>query len=109
SDHGRSAAAGASAEAGSNENHVRAFERFDDFFGVFEGSLAADLGIGPSTETFSELCAELKLHRRLRKLERLEVGIRSDEFDAFELGANHAVHGVTTAPAHTDDFDLRRL
>src|SRR5439155_14068227 len=35
SDHRRSAAAGASAKAGGNENHVRAFERFDNFFRVF--------------------------------------------------------------------------
>src|SRR5438874_619043 len=70
SDHWRGPAAGAAAEAGSDENHVRAFECLDDFFRVFERSLAANLRIGARAESLSELGAELQLYGRLRKLQR---------------------------------------
>ena len=45
-------AAGAAAEAGGDEDHVRAVESFQNFFGVFEGGFAADLGIRTSAEAF---------------------------------------------------------
>src|SRR6267378_2489744 len=54
---GRRAAARASAEAGGNKNHVRAFQRFDNFFRVFKGGFAADFGIGARAESFGELRA----------------------------------------------------
>ncbi len=107
--YGRSAAAGASAEAGGDENHVRAFERFNNFVSVFEGSFAADLGIRARAEPFGEFRAELQLHGSLRELERLQVGIGRDEFDAFDFGADHAVNCVASAAAHADDFNLRGL
>ena len=108
-DHGRRAAAGAAAEAGGDENHVRAFERFENFLGVFERGLAADLGIGARAQSLGELRAELQFHRRLRQLQRLQIGVGGDEFDAFHLGADHAVDGVATAAAHADHFDLRAV
>ena len=49
-DHGSRAASGASAETGSDEDHVRAVERFENFFGVFERGFAADFGIGARAE-----------------------------------------------------------
>src|SRR3989454_4648876 len=109
SDHWRGTAAGASAEAGGNKNHVRAFERFDNFFRVFERGFAANLGIGAGAKALGELRAELQLHPSLRPLPRLQIGVRGDEFHAFELGANHAIHRVAASPAYTDDFDLRGL
>ena len=109
SDDGRRAAAGASAEAGGQKNHVRAFEGFDDFVGVFERRLAADLGIRARAESLGELAADLQLDGRLRELERLQIGVRGDEFDALDLGADHAVDGVASSAAHADHFDLRAL
>ena len=44
-DRGRSGS-GAAAESGGDEDHVGAFEGFDDFVGVFERGFAADFGIG---------------------------------------------------------------
>ncbi len=108
-DHGRRAAAGAAAEAGGDEHHVRAVERFEDFLGVLERRLAADLGIRARAEPLGELRAELQLDGRLRQLQRLQVGIGGDEFDAFHLGADHAVDGVRSAAAHADHFDLRAV
>src|SRR6266851_3249726 len=62
----------AAAEPGGDENHVRAFESFNNFFGVFERRLAAHLGVGAGAEPFRELCSELKFHRRLRQFQGLQ-------------------------------------
>ncbi len=107
--HGRSAASGAAAEAGGDENHVRAVERFENFLGVLKRGLAADFGICSRAQSFCKFCAQLQFHRRLRKLERLQIRVGRDEFHAFHLGANHAVDGVTTAAPHTDYFYLRAV
>ena len=109
SDHGSRAAAGAAAEAGGQENHVRAFEGFDDLVGILERRLAANLGIGARAEALGEFSADLQLDGRLRELQRLQVGVRGDELDAFDLGADHAVDGVASSAAHADHFDLRAL
>src|SRR5882724_9772226 len=108
SHHGRCTGPGASAETRGDENHVRAFERLNNFVGVFERGLAADLGIGAGAKAFGEFCAELKFHGRLRKFERLKVSVRRDEFHALDLGSNHAIDGVAAASADADYFDLCR-
>src|SRR5207249_5747770 len=77
--------------------------------GVQTCALPIYLRIGARAESLSELGAELQLYGRLRKLQRLQVGVRGNELDAFQLGANHAVHRVASATPHADDFDLRRL
>ena len=86
SDDRRGAGAGAAAEAGGDEDHVRAFEGFDDLVGVFERGAAADVGIGAGAEAGGELDAELELDGSLRELERLHVGVGGDELDAFDAG-----------------------
>src|SRR5438876_4258071 len=73
------------------------------------GGLAASLRIGAGAESLSELGAELQLYGRLRKLQRLQVGVTGNELDAFQLGANHAVHHVASARADADHSDFRRL
>ncbi len=103
------AAAGAAAETGGDEDHVRAIERFENFFRVFERGFAADFGIRARAEAFGELRAELQFDGRLRKFQRLQIGVGGDEFDAFHFGADHAVDGVGTAAAHADHFYLRAV
>src|SRR6266446_6335714 len=109
SHYGRGAAARASAEAGGDENHVRTFERLDNFFRVFKSSFAADLRVGTRAQSLRQLRTELQLHRRLRQLQRLQIRIRRDELDALDFGPNHAINGIAAATAHTDNLDLRRL
>src|SRR6267143_3465729 len=65
-DDGSAARARASAQTGSHENHVRAFEDFDDFVGIFERRLPAHFGIGAGAEAFGQSAAELTLDRRTR-------------------------------------------
>ena len=109
SDHWSRAAARAAAEARGKENHVRAFEGFNDFFGILESRFAANLGIRARAQTFGELAAKLQFNGCLRELEGLQIGVRRDELDAFHLGADHAVHGVASAAADADHLDLRAL
>ena len=105
-DDGRGSGAGAAAESGGDEDHVGAFEGFDDFVGVFERGFASDFGIGAGAEAVGELHAELDLDRSARELERLEVGVGDHELDAFEVRLDHAVDGVAAAAADADDLDL---
>ncbi len=48
----------------------------------------------------------MKLYRRLAELERLKVGVGGDEFDALDLGTNHAIDGVAAAASDADDLNL---
>ena len=100
------AGSGAAAQAGGDENHVRAFEGFDDLVGVFERGFAADFGAGAGAQSIGELDAQLNLHGRARHAQRLQVGVGHDELDAFQAGIDHAVDCVATASTHADDLDL---
>src|SRR5271170_863180 len=64
------AAAGAAAQTGGDEYHVRAIESFENFFRVLERGFAADLGIRAGAESFSELRAQLQFYGRLRNCPR---------------------------------------
>jgi len=103
------AGAGASAEASGDEDHVGAFEGFDDLVGVFKGGAAAYVWVGSGTEAGGEAHAELELDGSLRKLEGLNVGVGGDEFDALDFGLDHAVDSVAAAAANADDFDARAV
>ena len=67
-DYWSGAAAGAAAETGGDEHHVRAVESFENFFGILERGFAADFGIGAGAESFGELRAQLQLYGRLREV-----------------------------------------
>ena len=105
-DDGSGAGAGAAAEAGGDEDHVGAFEGFDDLVGIFERGFAADFGIRARAQAIRQLHAQLQLHGRVRHAQRLQVGIGDDELDALHAGINHAVDCVAAASAYADDFDL---
>ena len=66
-------------------------------------------GIRARAQSLRQFCAQLQLHRRLRKLQRLQVGVGGDELHAFDLGADHAVDGVRSAASHADHFDPRAV
>ncbi|MNJ81483.1 hypothetical protein D3C77_803170 [compost metagenome] len=40
-------------------------------------------------------------------LQRLGIGVGTDELHALDAAAHHVVDGVTATTAHTDDFDDR--
>ena len=79
---------------------------------IFSVSSSAALrptsGLAPAPSPLVSFAPSCNFHRRLRKLQRLQVGIGGDEFDAFDLGADHAIDGVAPAAAHADHFYFRR-
>ena len=47
----------------------------------------------------------MKFDRSLREFQRLNICIGRDEFNAFDLGFDHAIDGVTATAAYADDLD----
>ena len=101
-----SAGSGATAESGGHEDHVGAFERFDDFVGVFERGFASDFRIGARAQAVCEFDAKLNLHGGARHAQGLKIRVCDHELDALHAGIDHAVYGVTAASTHADDFYL---
>ena len=67
-------------------HEVGAFERLDNFVCIFESRFAANLRIGTGPQSLGKFSAELQLHGRLRKFQRLLVRIGGNEFDALDFG-----------------------
>ena len=66
-------------------------------------------GFAPAPRPLVSLLPNWNLHRRLRRFQRLQVGVRRDKLHALDLGADHAVDGVAAAAAHANHLDLRAL
>src|SRR5208337_3521027 len=101
----RRAGAGASAESGRNEDHIRAFQDFNDFVRIFQRGFAADLGIGAGAQSVGQLHSELNLGGGTRHPQRLQVSVGHNEFDVFHTRINHAIDRIVAAPADTDNLD----
>src|SRR5271157_779860 len=56
-----------------------------------------------------QLDTKLDLYWRVGTLQRLKVRVRDDKLHAFEVRLDHAVDGVPTAAADTDNLDLRAV
>ena len=104
---GRSAGSGAAAHARGDEHHVGPGQVLENLVDRFLGGAAADLGLGARAQTLGEFRTELNLAVRLRLVQRLGVGVRHDEADAFELGRDHVVDGVAAGPADAEHSDPR--
>ena len=99
------AGAGAAAETGGDEHHVRVRERVRDLVAVLLGRAGADGGVAAGAEAAGDLVADADLVGRIRLQERLGVRVAGDELHAHHLGADHPVDGVAAAAAHADDAD----
>ena len=100
---------GAAAETGGDEHHVGAFQEARDLVGIFEGGVAAHVGIRPGAEPLRQLQAQLDFHRCRRRPQRLAVGVGHDELHARELSGDHAGDRVAAPASEADDLDLGRL
>src|SRR5205807_7748736 len=98
--------ASSAAEAGGDEHHVGAFQRFDDLVGILEGRFASNFRIGACSQTVGELDAELNLHGRVRHAKRLQIRVRDYELDALHAGIDHAIDRIATATTDPDHLDL---
>ena len=103
---GRGAGARSASQAGGDEHHVGAFQRFNDLVGIFQRGAAAHFRIRARPQAVCQLHAQLDLHRRFGKTQRLQVGVGDDELYAFHPRFDHAIERVAAAAADTDDFDL---
>ena len=72
---------------------------------VFQRGALADLGVAAGAEAARELLAELQLHRREVRAQRLRVGVGGDELDAGQAGRDHRVDRVAAAAADADHLD----
>ena len=95
------------AQAGRQEDHVRALEELEELLGVLHGRLFARLGPAARAQPLGQLGADLDLVRRPGCcVQRLEVGVDGDEIDALDPGLDHPVEGVAAPSADADDPDL---
>src|SRR5215510_2234466 len=101
----RSAArTGAAAQTRSDKNHVRTFEHFNDLVGIFQRSFTPNAWIRTGAKAFCQATAQLNLDGRTRTLQRLQIGIRHQEFNSFNPGFDHAIDSITTATADANYF-----
>ena len=70
------------------------------------GGLAADRRVGPRSQPSSQVPPDVELDVSVGHEQRLGVGVHGDELHATQIGLDHAVDGVDTAAANTDDLDL---
>ncbi len=106
-DHRRGSGAGAAAHAGGDEHHVRAQQMIANLVDHLFGGGAADIGLRAGAQPFGHLHAHLDDAFGLRHGERLRVGIRHDEIDTLEPGADHVVDRVAAGAADTEHGDAR--
>src|SRR3546814_7703439 len=78
-DDGRRPCARAAAHAGRDEAHMRTFEHLGDVVDRLFGRRAPDFRPRASAQPLGDLGAKLDLARCARLLERLRVGVRSEE------------------------------
>ncbi len=86
---------------------MRTGKLFHDLVEGFFGAAAADVGRCTRTQAFGELAAELDLAFSLGLSEGLRVGVRDDKLDAFKLGRDHVVDGVSAGTSDTEHGDSR--
>src|SRR6266850_1236350 len=109
SDDGRRTGTGSAPHARGQEQHVRAFDQLDDALAVFHRRFAADVGIGAGAQALGHIRPELQQGLRLVALERLCIGVGTDELDAFHAFIDHVIDRVATAAAHAYHLDHRFL
>ena len=81
---------------------MRAFERLADLFGGIHGRGGAHFGLGAGAEAG---LAERNHDVGARTVQRLLVGVGSDEGNALRLFVDHVLDGIAAAAAHTDNLD----
>jgi hypothetical protein len=105
----RRAGAGAAALARRDEHHVRALQRLLQLVAALGGGLEPDRRVCAGAEPARDLRADVDLDVGVAHEQRLGVRVDRDELDPPQPGVDHAVHGVRSPAAHTDDLDHREI
>ena len=103
------AGSGATAHAARHEHEVGASNGPRHLVAVLLDRLTPDFRASAGAESPRELLADLDLHVTLGGEQRLRIGVHRDELDAREVLLDHAVDGIATAAADTDDLHARVL
>ncbi len=90
-----------------DEEHVRPFKLLLELFHRFFRGTLADLRIRPRTKTARGSATDRDLLGRRIVVERLDIGIHSNEFNAADLAGHHAGNRIGAATADADDADHR--
>lgn len=101
--------AGPAPHAGRNEAKIDSVERRVDFTDGFLRCRAAKLRPGPRTKSFCRRAAELDSALDRQPLQRLGIGIGSDQVDVWRNAINQARHAVPTAPADSEHRHSRKF
>ncbi len=107
--HRRRARAGAAPHARCNEQHVCAANHLCDALMVFQGCLAADIRRCTCPQAFGDRTAQLQQRLSPHVLERLRIGVCTDELHPLDVAVHHVVDGVATATTDSDHLDHRAL
>src|SRR5690606_6896952 len=101
--------AGAAAEAGRDEQHVRAFDDLVQAVAILHRRLPADVRVRARAETFRDVAADLQARLDLGRLQRLRVGVGADELHTFDALPRHVRDSVAAAAADAEHLDDRGL
>jgi len=77
----------------------------EDIVECLFGGGATDFGPRASAEALGDRDAELDRPIGMGLTEGLRIGVRHDEVDAFQVGLDHVVDGVTAGAADADYGD----
>ncbi len=103
--HRGGAGARPSAHARGDKDHVGTLQEVRHALLVLECRLLPDLRDAAGPEPARELRADREPGLRVGAVQRLLVRVDRHERDVFQTHGDHAIDGVASAAAHTDDLD----
>ena len=81
------------------------FQRVLDLLAMRIRSFAPDLWVGAGAEPARRVSSDVEFEVGIGHEQRLRVGVDRDELNTTDTGIDHAVHGVDSTTADTDDLD----
>ena len=72
---------------------------------ILHRRLTADIGIGPGTETFRNITADLQRRADAGAVQRLRIRVGANEIDSLNAGMHHVCNGVAATTTDTDHLD----
>ena len=105
-DYGRGTGACPAAHTGGDKNHIRALNGFADILGALFRCLCACLRVCAGAHAFCGFIADIDLGCGAGIGKRLQIGVDCDKFNTLDISLDHAVDGVVSAAADTNDFNI---
>ena len=103
------ARAGAATHTSGDKDKVRPFEGGAQILNIFLSGALANGRVAAGAEAARDPVANPYASWGMGLHQRLGIGVYGDEFHAKEFGANHAVDGIGSCAAHTDDANEREI